>query len=662
VRHLRLRYYPSHPVSSVVRVALCLACSAGIAGPTLAQSSGETLPEIVISAERGPSPLERTGSAISVINGATIAATNPLSLVDALRTVPGIDITESGGPGATANVRMRGANTGQTLVLIDGVRANDPSGATGDYDFAMFAPGAIERIEVLRGPQSALYGSDAIGGVINIITRKGGGPPRQDIAVEGGSYGTASVIGATSGSQGPWSYSATGAHQLSDGFSRYGYRIPAIEARFPWLENDGFRRSAGSARVGYDSGDGFRFDAGGLTSFTRAGLDAATGTFPDTPSLADRWYSQVNARGQLDTFDGRWTHSLNTFANRNDRHFDETTYSATGRPTRLITDFIGDRVGSEYQSTFKAGVLGSLTYGAKVEHEMANTFSTNVQPIPSGKRATLAATQDTRSVFALWHLPIGERLDLTAGGRSDDVADVKRFDTWRTTAAYRITETGTKLRASAGTGAKAPTLFQLYSPQNGTPTLVPEESFGYDVGIDQMLFNGRVNVSVTGFENSFKQLIEFDNSALGSSPTAQHYINVARAETSGLEVAGDVEVLPGYFRIRAAYTNLRAKDLNTNLTLARRPQHLAKLSFAITPLPEWLIEPRVTFVSKRYNSSGERGVLDPYARVDIYTEYRFLPGWKGFVRAENVLNERYQEVLNFGTTGPAVYAGLTGTW
>jgi vitamin B12 transporter len=309
--------------------------------------------------------------------------------------------------------------------------------------------------------------------------------------------------------------------------------------------------------------------------------------------------------------------------------------------------------------------LGALTYGAKVEHEIANTYTTSILPTPGGKVPVLGATQDTRSLFALWHLPIGERLDLTAGGRVDDVAEVARFETWRTTAAYRFTETGTKLRASAGTGAKAPTLFQLYSPTNGTPTLVPEQSFGYDAGIDQALFGGRVNVSVTGFENSFKQLIEFDNSPLtgpGSTPTAQHYVNVARAATSGLEVGGDVEVLPGYFRIKAAYTNLRAKDLRTNLTLARRPEHLANLAFSFTPLPEWLIEPRVTFVSKRYNSAGEAGLLNPYARVDIYTEYRFLPNWKTFVRAENVLNEHYQEVLNYGTTGPAVYAGLSGTW
>src|SRR5262249_530276 len=157
--------------------------------------------------------LDRTGSAIDVVNGATIAATNPTSLVDALRTVPGLDITETGGPGATTNVRLRGANTGQTLVLIDGVRANDPSNASGDFDFSMFGRGTIERIEVLRGPQSALYGSDAIGGVINIITRKGSGPTKFDAALEGGSYGTVSGIGAMSGSSGPWNYSVTSALQ-----------------------------------------------------------------------------------------------------------------------------------------------------------------------------------------------------------------------------------------------------------------------------------------------------------------------------------------------------------------------------------------------------------------------------------------------------------------
>ena len=201
---------------------------------------------------------------------------------------------------------------------------------------------------------------------------------------------------------------------------------------------------------------------------------------------------------------------------------------------------------------------------------------------PAQRIALLGKAQDTNSVFALWQLPIGERLNITLGGRVDDVVDVARFETWRATAAYTIAETGTKFHTSAGTGAKAPTLFQLYDPANGTPGLKPEQSFGYDAGIDQSLFNGRVIASVTGFSNDFSNLINF----VSSTPTANPcrgiqtgcYVNVARAETSGLEVGTTIDVLPGLVKFNAAYTYLHAIDLATGLVLARRPKNLAHFS------------------------------------------------------------------------------------
>lgn len=217
--------------------------------------------EMVVTADREPEPISRTGSSISVVKGETLATSNPGSLVDALRTVPGLDISEAGGPGSTSQIRLRGANTGQTLVMIDGIRINDPSAASGDFDFAMFAPSSIERIEVLKGPQSALYGSDAMGGVVNIITKKGSGPAQFNVRTEGGSYGTATTNGSVTGSQGPWSYAVTGGGQHSNGFSRFGYRIPPLEAKFGPLERDGFDRVGGSARVGYDAGDGVRLES-----------------------------------------------------------------------------------------------------------------------------------------------------------------------------------------------------------------------------------------------------------------------------------------------------------------------------------------------------------------------------------------------------------------
>jgi vitamin B12 transporter len=641
-----------------------------------AQSSAEQLSEIVVTADRAPEQLNRTGSSISVVSGETIATSNPGSLVDALRTVPGLDITETGGPGGTTNVRLRGGNTGQTLVMIDGIRVNDPTAASGDFEFAMFTPSAMERIEVLKGPQSALYGSDAMGGVINIITKKGSGPAQVNVRTEAGSYGTVMTQGSLTGSNGPWSYAFTGGGQHSNGFSRFGYRIPQFEALYPNLERDGFDRVGGSARIGYDAGEGIRLEAGFVSSFTRAAYD---GTFsptsravqlPDTPSNVTRLLQTVYGRVSLDSFGGILTHNVTVSNTHTERSNYDVTYRTNMLPqntTTNILDYNGDSLGAEYQANLKLGAFGSLIYGAKTQSETAKTYTTAILPVPAAITPALAKRQDTNSVFALWSVPVGERLNITLGGRVDDVVDVGRFETWRATAAYTIAETGTKFHASAGTGAKAPTLFQLYSTANGTPTLSPEQSFGYDAGVDQSLFNGRVVVSLTGFSNDYSNLINFvtPTGSPGSCPIAQTtgcYINVARAETNGLEVGANVDVIPGLMKFNAAYTYLHAQDLGNDTVLARRPKNFARFALTITPTDKWMIEPRVTTVSKRFSSANQVGQVDAYTRVDLYTEYKIDANWKVFARGENILNEHYQEVLNFGTTGPAAYAGFNATW
>jgi vitamin B12 transporter len=627
-----------------------------------AQSSTEQLPEVVVTADRTAEPLSKTGSSISVVSGETIATSNPGSLVDALRTVPGLDISENGGPGGTANVRLRGGNSGQTLVMIDGIRVNDPTAASGDFEFAMFSPSAIERIEVLKGPQSALYGSDAMTGVVNIITKKGSGPAQFNVRTEAGSYGTVVTQGSLIGSTGPWSYALTGGGQHSNGFSRYGYRIPAIEARFPNLENDGFDRVGGSAKIGYDAGEGIRLESGIVSSFTRSAYDAASGTFPDTPSAATRLLQTVYGRVGIDSFGGILTHNITISNTHTERSFNDVSYRTNMLPqntTSKISDYWGDSLGAEYQATLKLGAFGSLIYGAKTQTETAQTFTTAVLPTPGAFTPALSKRQDTNSVFALWSVPLGERLNITLGGRVDDVVDVARFETWRATAAYTIAETGTKFHTSAGTGAKAPTLFQLYDATYGSRNLTPETSFGYDAGIDQSLFNGRVVLSVTGFANDLNNLINFVSDA--AHPLG-YYVNVARAETNGLEVGANIDVIPGLVKFNAAYTYLHAEDLGNSTVLSRRPKNFARFALTITPTDKWMIEPRVTTVSKRFSSSNQVGQVDAYTRVDLYSEYKIDANWKVFARGENVLNEHYQEVLNFGTTGPAGYVGFNATW
>jgi vitamin B12 transporter len=662
------------------RAAVAAALLILFASRTAAQESDATPLEVVVTANRLPTSIQRTGSAVTVVTRAELERSNPGSLVDALRSVPGLDITETGGPGASTAIRLRGANAGQTLVLVDGVRVNDPGGAAGEFDPAIIAPGLIDRIEVLRGPQSALYGSDAIGGVINIITKKGRGRPTYSIAIEGGSYGTLSAVGSMAGAAGPWSYAFSLSGARADGFSRYGYRIGRLQGAnnvdgIPGggLEADGYSRIGGFGRLGYDPGNGFRFDIGVIAVDTQQQYDAANTravplatAFPDTPAFATRRFTQVSANAELDALDGLLTHKLQLFANRTDRTFRDVSLGRVGgvlrQTSRTLTDFIGDRVGAEYQATLRLQQFGSLIAGARLERETADSFSQAVAPTPGFKTRTLAAEQDTQSAFALWQWPASERLTLSLGGRYDKVSDAGAFPTLRTTVAYRIPETGSKLRASAGTGAKAPTLFQRFSPQFGTPDLSPERSFGVDAGIDQDLFEGRVVLSATVFANRFRNLINFVSGQPCPPSQTGCYVNVQRASTSGVEVSARAILIENGLTVTGAYTYLQAKDSITNLTLARRPQHSGRLAFQITPTAQWLIEPSITMLSARFSGNNETNRLAPYARLDIYTEYRFDQTWKSYARIENITNARYQEVYNYGTTGRAFYAGLSATW
>jgi vitamin B12 transporter len=622
---------------------------------------------VTVTANRVPTEIQRTGSAITVVPAAEIRKANPGSLADVLRAVPGLDLTENGGPGSVANVRIRGANSGQTLVLVDGVRVNDAGGPSGEFDFGLVPPALIDRIEVLRGPQSALYGSDAIGGVVNIITKRGRGEPVRNVTLEAGSYGTIAASTSISGSSGPWSYAFALSGIRSDSFSTWGYRVGRLErANGGPFETDEFSRIGGFGRVGFNPGTGFRFEVNVTSAETRQDYDAAFGAFPDTPSTSRRRFTQVAARAELDAFDGMLTHALQVYFNRTERWFRDSSFFMQGgqrRESRSESQFDSDRVGAEYQATLRMREFGTLIAGGRIERETADSFSRTVLPTATLPNRTIAVDQSTASAFALWQLPVGERLLLSLGGRYDKVLDAEGFPTFRVTAAYRIPETGTKLRASVGTGAKAPTLFQRLSPQFGTANLSPERSFGYDAGIDQEFFGGRLTFSITAFHNRLKNLIDFTAGPV-CLPTQVFgcYVNVAEATTSGIEASGRVVILEGLLSATGSYTYLHAKDDRTNLTLTRRPQHAGRFALQITPTEKWSIEPSVRMASERFSSAGERNRLAPHARFDVYSEYRFDKVWKAYGRIENITDARYQDVFNYGTTGRAFYAGVSATW
>ncbi|MBZ6077258.1 TonB-dependent receptor plug domain-containing protein [Microvirga puerhi] len=644
-------------------VSLC----ALVSGAAQAQSITEPtlVPDIVITATRTPQAISRAGSAISVITAEEIAKESPKNVANVLRRVPGLSLTETGGPGGTTVVRIRGAEARQTLVLIDGVRVNDPSSGAGEFDFANLESVDIERIEVLRGPQSALYGSDAMGGVINIITRKGK-VPRATISAEGGSYGTKAGRAAVSGSSGPVNYAFSAIGFDTAGFSRYGYRIGRIERLQAWpLEADSALRLGATGRVGIALSPDAELEFGGYTSYNGAQYDAGFGAAPDSPSQSQQRLFEGHTKLTLNTFDGILRNTFLVSGSRTNRHYRDVSYFGSPLITSWSnTGYAGDRVSAEYQGDLKLGTFGLLTFGAKLERERFVSKARDVLPFATLPHETNDASRDTRSIYALHQISLFENLHLSFGGRLDAIENGDQFGTWRATAAYEFPTHGTTLRGSIGTGAKAPSLFQLYDPTYGTPTLSPEHSIGADIGIDQRLLDDRLTLSATFFANRFRDLIDFsfDPGACPPSNPFGCYLNVARARTSGVELSADVDVIPSILRVKAVYTHTDAFDLETHLRLARRPQDEGRLGLIITPVAGLSIEPSVVFVGTRFSSTNEQNELAPYARFDLYADYKINDTFSMYARAENLTNARYQDVYNYGTAGRSFYAGLRATW
>ena len=635
------------------------------------------LPEITITADRVLEPVGQTGAAVTIVPGADIAKYGANALNEALRNVAGVDVTQSGGVGSATELRLRGANPGQTLVLMDGVRIGDPTSVDGVLDFGNLSTVDIERVEVLRGPQSALYGSDAMGGVVNIITKTGSATPHRSVTVEAGSYGTLSAQGLMSGAAGAWTYALGVVALHSDGFPRYGYRIDrpltlgdGVTPLPPLPSGDPTDKSGASGRFTYKLSDDVTIDAS-LSLFSNAlRFDNNFAFDPANVFNANNHSKALIADGFLratvDSFGGALRNQFTLFGNVTQRDIweQEGCFDAAFTPFFCRSGYKGDRYGAEYQGDLKLGPFGALTAGLRTETETAATSQT---PDPGdGSFTAISARQVTNSVFAEYRFSPIKRLDLTLGGRIDSIESGPSFETWRATAAYHIEETGTKLRASAGTGAKAPTLYQR-SSLYGFAGLQAQQSFGYDVGVDQSLYDGRLKVSASYFDTSYSNLIAFANTPNCTPAQVASgggcYYNVGKAKTSGFELSTDAVLSPDVLHVRAAYTYLDTRDLAANRMLFRVPLNSATISLVYGGIPKLEIEPRLQLVDRRLDYNFPTNVwLAPYAKLDVLAHYKVNDNLTLFGRVENLTDTRYEEVYNFGTAGRSAYAGLTYAW
>lgn len=638
----------------------CVTISAltGLCVSLSAVAADITADAVVVTASRVPTPIEQVGSSVTVIDAEEIARQKWRSLPEALAAVPGLRVSPSGGPGAQTSVFTRGTNSNHTLILIDGVRAGDPSTPNGAYDFAHLLLDDVERIEIVRGPQSSLYGSDAIGGVINIITRRGRDGLHGYARVDGGSFRTLSEAAGVSSAQNRFHYALNASHTESDGQDVTPARLRAGAP----AESDGYRNTTVSANAGFAPTADTMLNLLTRYSEARSQLDVGSGEDPDSESTARQSTVRAEARGTF--LNGLWRPLLAVNHTRHQRENFNERQTATGDEDH--TRYSGTRDTVEFQNDLYLGTANVMTVGAETAKETMQTSGTSVYGSGFGD---FIITQDTdtseraRSVYLLDQLRLGRRWRGNAGIRWDDHDTFDPVVTYRIAPLFLIPETATRLKASYGTGYKAPSLFERFgiAPTNygfaytGNPTLQPEESRGWEAGLEQSVWGGRFEGGATYFSNRIENLIQtvylpsFDSTS----------VNISQAKTWGGEAFLATQAA-GNLRLRLDYTYTRTLDTN-GLELLRRPRHGARLNMEYQLGTSSQFSAEMLYTGERQDVdrvTGARITASDYVLVNLAASTDLARNLSVFGRIQNLFNHDHEPVSGFQGPGRGLFVGI----
>ncbi len=591
---------------------------------------------VVVTATRVEQSMATIGSSVTVVGAEELAERQCTTVYEALREVPGLDVVQLGGAGGTMSTFIRGAASEQTLVLVDGVPVNDPSGLGHGADLSQMPAQNIERIEVLRGPQSTLYGADAMGGVINVITKKGAGPAGGEVAAEAGSFNTFNETAAIRGGDSNYNYSVGASRQDSEGFSS-----AAEKNGNP--EKDGYRRSELSSKMGWTPAD--EFEANVLMRWNKADYDYddfmdGRPVDGDNKGLSELVSLYGEGKGKL--YDGLWRPRVGG-----------SWVSQSREDTSSVGDSSFDSLLQklEWQNDLYLGEANIVTAGVEAQQESSESTYESMGYVDEFDRQTARHS----SLYAQDILTTGP-LTTTAGGRLDSYDSFGTENTWRLAPVYEVAATGTRIKGSYGTGFKAPSLFQLYSSY-GSPDLEPETSQGWDAGVEQEVGGQLLVVGATYFENQFDDMIEYDF-------VTMTYGNINQAETRGVETF--VTAKPAKdLSVRAAYTYTDTENKGTGEQLLRRPRNKASLdtTYAFTVKLKGTIG--LVYVGERQDedfATYSATTLDEYMLVNLYASYDLRRNVTLFGRLENVSDEEYEPALGYGCPGRAGYGGVKVTF
>lgn len=610
---------------------------------------GET---IVVTASRSGAavPVNQLGASVTVLDAQALESRQTRTVSDILRDVPGLAVSRSGGFGAFTQIRVRGSEANHVLVLIDGIEVSDPY--QGEYDFGSLIADDGARIEVLRGQQSSLYGSDAIGGVIQYITGSGADAPGYSARAEGGSFGTFAGNARAAGVSGNLDYAVTGSYYHTKGqpTARGGTRdlgsdSIGLSTKLNWTPTDTFKLT-GVARYSYTDVE----NNGSEQDFTSP-LFGYIVDSPGTKVKNKAFYGLV--RAELTGLDGRWTNALSG-------QIADTTrkgFIATG----LDYGDKGRRYKGSFESSLRFGtdtVVHRLTGAVDVEREEYQ----NTTPSPfafTGKRHT-----DNVGIVGQYEVLVNDALSLGGSVRRDEN---NRFDdatTWRAQGSYSFA-TGTRILGAYGTGIKNPGYFELYGYSDGqyigNPNLNPEKSEGWEAGIEQSFAGDKATIGATYFKSKLKDEIFVTYPAPSFIATPAN--RTTDSKQQGVEVFATLRPIR-QINISASYTYLKARE--NGVVEVRRPKHIGSINATFLSNDE-----RFSFTSTvRYNGrQSDVAFIDPsfipvnvslqeYVLVNLNAEYKLTDNVTLFGRIENLFDEHYEQIFSVAQSGRGAYGGV----
>ncbi len=669
---------PSVPLSGATPTAAGNISAVEPSANTTAAQAPISMSEVVVTANRLDTPVSQVTDSMTVITAQDIEKKQSSTALDAIQEVPGLEVAQTGNPGEVASIYIRGNNPEDTLVLLDGIPLNDPIGAAFSYDYLDgLSLEGIQQIEVVRGPQSTLWGSNAIGGVINIIPQSGPAPLGGSALVEGGSYGTSrEVVSAQGGDNGGY-FNFDASHYNTAGFPALSVKgLDAADAAFEpstaGSVNNGDDTNTASLRLGSDLASNLEEKVFLRYSQSNTSLDAyntvlfdgglATASYltddPDYFALQKQF--MADSRTDWKLLDGSWEQSLNLAFFDDNRLYNAVTnaynnYSETG-------NFDGQTAQAIWQNDLHLLKEESVVLGVQGQDEWAASNDTSADPIYGPFTDASPATMvQVLSGFAESLTSLEDRLFFNLGGRWEDNSQFGTHSTYQAGLAYWVPGLDTKWTANYGTGFLAPNLYQLYDPNYGNPQLQPETSLGYDFGFEQPIGGEKfLKIGADYFDSDITHLIQF-----GST----NYQNIGKARTYGVEATLAFDGIPN-LSVRGNYTYTCAWDLTDNVPLIRRPQNKAGgdldyqldkvgLGASLIYVGDSLDD---DFGNNLVNAAtGETATtvvtLPSYFLVNLRVSYQVNSQVKLFARVDNLFNQWYEEVYGYSAPGLSAYGG-----